>query len=52
MLTYASHAAHMPVAERLNLGVWVLGQGIEGARQVLALLLCNLQHYTQHDNQL
>ena len=48
-LTYAGHAAHVLVAEGLNLGIWVLGQCIEGARQILALLLCNLQGQTQHE---
>ena len=49
MFTYAGHAAHVLVAERLNLGILILGQSIEGACQVLALLLCNLQGQTQHE---
>ena len=49
MFTYAGHAPHVLVAKGLSLGIWVLGQSVKGARQVLALLLCNLQGETQHE---
>ena len=47
MFTYAGHAAHVLVAEGLNLGIWVFGQCVEGACQILALLLRNLQDHKQ-----